>query len=188
MYNLFTMENEELKQNEELVEEKKISRGQELLRFIITGLVCALLDFLATYLVLALLNKVGLQGFWATAISTTFGFLVGVTLNYILSTFWVFKNVKDKHKTKTVTFIVFFVILSAVAWGLSVGTQSLCALVCKSAWDIVIDGGMDVLLQKIITFTFWGDVTFWAFFGAFCLRTLVGLIWNYFTRKYILYK
>lgn len=179
---------EEIKVNNEEVEEKKISRGKELFRFIVTGLACALVDFLVSYFVLALLNKLGLSGFWATAISTTFGFLFGVILNYILSTYWVFKNVKDKAKTKTFKFILAFVILSAVAWGLSVGTQSLCALVCKNAWNIVIDGGMDELLKKIITFNFWGDVVFWAFFGAFCLRTLVGLVWNYFTRKYILYK
>ena len=172
----------------EQVEEKKISRGRELVRFVITGLACALLDFLVSYGILALLNKVGLEGFWATAISTTVGFIFGVVLNYILSTYWVFKNVKDKAKTKTVKFIIAFVLLSAVAWGLSVGTMELCSLVCRSAWGIVIDGGADVLIKKIITFTFWDDVTFWCYFVSFCLRTLVGLVWNYFTRKYILYK
>lgn len=182
------MEKEEIKNNEEVKEEKKLSRGRELVRFVVTGLVCALVDFLISYAVLALLNKVGLSGVWATAISTTCGFIFGVILNYILSTFWVFKNVKDKKKTKTVKFIVAFVLLSAVAWGLSVGTQELCALVCRNAWGIIIDGGMDVLFNKIITFNFWGDPVFWAFFVAFCLRTLVGLVWNYFTRKYILYK
>ena len=182
------MEKEEIKTDEENKENKNSGNGKEIIRFVITGLACALLDFGVSALVIALLNKMGLQGVWATAISTTVGFLFGVILNYILSTYWVFKNVKDKKKTKTVKFIIAFVLLSAVAWGLSVGTQELCALVCKSAWGIIIDGGMDVLLQKILTFTFWTDVTFWAFFVAFCLRTLVGLVWNYFTRKYILYK
>ena len=182
---------EELKtpQNEEnKTEEKKISTGNELVRFIVTGILCALLDFASSYGVLALLNKLGLEGFWATAISTTVGFIIGVTVNYLLSTYWVFKNTKDKQKTKTFKFIFFFVLLSAVAWGLSVGTMELCSLVCKSAWGIVIDGGADVLIKKIITFTFWTDVVFWAYFVSFCLRTIVGLVWNYFTRKYILYK
>lgn len=182
------MDNEEKNENQIEEKDEKISTGNELVRFVITGLACALLDFLVSYGMLALLNKLGLQGFLATAISTTFGFLFGVALNYILSTYWVFKNTKDKAKTKTVKFIIFFVILSAVAWGLSVGTMELCSFVCKSAWEIVIDGGADTIIQKIFTFTFWSDVNFWAYFISFCLRTLVGLIWNYFTRKYILYK
>ena len=169
-------------------EEKKISRGNELVRFLITGVVCALIDFLTSYGVLALLNKGGLQGFWATAISTTCGFILGVIANYLLSTFWVFKNVSNKEKTKTVGFIVAFVSLSAVAWGLSVGTMELCSLVCRNAWNINIDENTDVIIKKVFTFTFWDDVTFWAYFISFCLRTIVGLIWNYFTRKYILYK
>ena len=167
---------------------EKISIGNELIRFIITGLVCALLDFLTSYGVLALLNKAGMTGFWATAISTTAGFIIGVTINYLLSTFWVFKNVSNKDKTKTVGFIIAFVILSAVAWGLSVGTMELCSLVCRNAWNINIDENVDMIIRKVFTFTFWDDVAFWAYFVSFCLRTLVGLIWNYFTRKFILYK
>ena len=186
MYNLFTMENEVTKQNEELVEEKKISRGQELLRFIITGLVCAILDYLVDALVSRLISGLGLPEFLAAAIPTTCGFLVGVTLNYILSTFWVFKNVKDEKKTKTVKFITIFVILGAVAWGLSIGIKYLGFYVCNNAWNIDIKN-ID-LLNLIRTFSFWGDATFWAFSIVFCIRTLVGLIWNYFTRKYILYK
>ena len=179
------MENEELETN---IPEKKISTGNEIIRFIITGAICALIDFLTSYLVLALLNKLGLQGFWATAISTTAGFILGVIVNYLLSTYWVFKNVKDKAKTKTPKFIVAFVLLSACAWGLSVGTMELCSYVCKSAWDIVIDENTDLIIKKVFTFTFWDDITFWSYFISFCIRTIVGLVWNYFTRKFILYK
>ena len=168
--------------------EEKISTGNELIRFIITGAVCALIDFFTSYGILALLNKVGLQGFWATAISTTCGFVVAVIINYLLSTYWVFKNVSDKEKTKTTKFIIIFVLLSACAWGLSVGTMELCSLVCKNVWNINIDENTDIIIKKVFTFTFWDDVTFWAYFISFCLRTLVGLIWNYFTRKFILYK
>ena len=168
--------------------EKELSTGNELVRFIVTGIICALVDFLISYGVLALLNSGGLQGFWATAISTTCGFLVGVAVNYLLSTFWVFKNVSDKSKTKTPKFIIAFVLLSACAWALSVGTMELCSLVCRNAWSINIDENTDEVIKKVFTFTFWDDVTFWAYFVSFCLRTLVGLVWNYFTRKFILYK
>ena len=177
------------KENDLITEnEKKISNGNELVRFIVTGALCALLDFLVSYGVLALLNNLAINGVLATAISTTTGFIIGVVVNYLLSTFWVFKNVSNKEKTKTPKFIIAFVLLSACAWGLSVGTMSLCALVCSSIWAIDIDSGTDIIIQKIFNFTFWGDIQFWAYFISFCLRTLVGLIWNYFTRKFILYK
>ena len=169
-------------------EQKKISRKRELVRFIITGVACALLDFLVSYASLALLKKVGIVGFGATAISTTLGFIIGVVANYLLSTFWVFVNVTDKAKTKTAKFIIFFVLLSAVAWGLSVGTMELCSLVCLNAWGINIGMGTEGMIMELITFQFWGDEKFWAFFVSFCIRTIVGLVWNYFTRKYILYK
>lgn len=167
---------------------EKISTGNELLRFIVTGIICALIDFLVSYGVLALLNANGLVGFWATAISTTCGFIVGVAVNYLLSTFWVFKNVSDKEKTKTTKFIIMFVFFSACAWGLSVGTMELCSFVCRNAWSINIDENTDIIIKKLFGFSFWEDVTFWAYFISFCLRTLVGLVWNYFTRKFILYK
>lgn len=178
MYNCNSMEKEK----------KKLSNKRELVRFIITGVACALLDFLVSYGSLALLNKMGLTGIPATAISTTLGFILGVIANYLLSTYWVFVNVTDKAKTKTPKFIFYFVLLSAVAWGLSVGTMELCALVCRSAWGIDISSGTDGMISRLITFQFWGDVVFWAYFVSFCLRTIVGLVWNYFTRKYILYK
>ena len=180
------MENEETKI--EQVEEKKISTGNEIFRFVVTGAICALMDFSISYLVLALLNKLGLQGFWATAISTTVGFLLSVIVNYLLSTYWVFKNTKNKESTKTPKFIAAFVLLSACAWGLSVGTMELCSYVCKSAWGIVIDENTDLIIKKVFTFTFWDDITFWSYFISFCIRTIVGLVWNYFTRKFILYK
>jgi hypothetical protein len=46
----------------------------------------------------------------------------------------------------------------------------------------------EVQISYVLKFTFWGDLVFWMFAVAFVLKTLVGLVWNYFTRKYILYK
>ena len=66
---------------------KQYSNKRELVRFIVTGVVCALLDFLVSYGSLALFNKMGFSGIGATAVSTTLGFILGVVVNYILSTF-----------------------------------------------------------------------------------------------------
>ena len=68
----------------------KAGNRQELIRFLITGLVCAIADFLTMSLFMMLLKN--LPAIWQSAISLLAGFIVGVILNYILSTYWVFKG------------------------------------------------------------------------------------------------
>ena len=156
----------------------------ELAKFLITGVVCALADFLTTALFLKICAGIPYETL-KSAISLLAGFIVGVTLNYILSTFWVFKGKQDRSVTKSTKFIVLFVIFSAVAYGLSYGTYELCRVIFQNTASVNIN---DANIAYILKFTFWGDALFWLFFLAFFLKTLVGLIWNYFTRKYILYK
>ena len=155
----------------------------ELVKFLITGVVCAIADFLTTSLFLKIC--VGLPLTAQSAIALLAGFIVGVTLNYILSTFWVFKGKQDRSVTKSTRFIILFVVFSAIAYGLSYGTYELCRLIFNNAWAININ---EATINYILQFTFWSDALFWLYFLAFFLKTLVGLIWNYFTRKYILYK
>jgi len=156
----------------------------EFVKFLITGVVCAAADFLTTSLFLRICE--GLPKAAQSAISLLAGFIVGVILNYILSTYWVFKGKQDKSVTRSTKFIILFVILSAIAYGLSYGTYELCRLF----FDKIIDPRSinDATIKYILQFTFWGDAMFWLFFLAFFLKTLIGLIWNYFTRKFILYK
>ena len=156
----------------------------ELVKCLITGVVCAAADFLTTALFLRLFGFVTIEAL-KSAISLLAGFLVGVILNYILSTYWVFKGKQDSQVTKSTKFILLFVLFSAIAYGLSYGTYELCRFIFNSAWAININ---DANIQYILQFTFWGDALFWLFALAFVLKTLVGLIWNYFTRKFILYK
>ena len=155
----------------------------ELIKFLITGVVCAAADFLTTSLFLRICA--GLPGPAQSAISLLAGFMVGVILNYILSTYWVFRGKQDSKVTKSVKFIVLFIIFSAIAYGLSYGTYELCRVIIWNAGSININ---DANINYILQFTFWGDALFWLFALAFILKTLVGLIWNYFTRKFILYK
>ena len=155
----------------------------ELIKFLITGGVCALTDFLVTALFLKICAP--LPNVAKSAISLLAGFIVSVILNYILSTYWVFKGKQDKEITKSTRFIILFIIFSAIAYGLSFGTYELCRIAFVSGFNININ---DATISYILEFTFWGDALFWLYFLAFFLKTLVGLVWNYFTRKYILYK
>ena len=71
----------------ENVENKKNDNGRELIRFLITGVVCAAADFLTTSLFLMILKGLAENYAWLqSAIALLAGFIVGVILNYILST------------------------------------------------------------------------------------------------------
>lgn len=168
--------------------DRKKSRSLEILRFLVTGIVCALIDFVVSYFVLAGLVKAGMDGGWANALSVAIGFLVSVIINYLLSTYWVFQNVRDEKASKKPLFILVFVLLSAGAMLLSIGTMQLCAYVCLSAWNVDIISKADTIVGEIFSFSFWSDIAFWAYFISFVIKTFVGLVWNYLTRKFILYR
>ena len=170
----------------ENIENKKNDNGRELIRFLITGVVCAAADFLTTSLFLMILKGLAENYAWLqSAIALLAGFIVGVILNYILSTYWVFRGKQDSAVTKSTRFIILFIILSAIAYGLSYGTYEVCRLIFNATAQRNIN---EIGIDYILTFTFWDNLTFWLYCVAFVLKTLVGLVWNYFTRKYILYK
>lgn len=169
-------------------QERNKSRGLELIRFLVTGIVCALIDFIVSYFTCSGFKNAGMIDSGANALSTALGFFVSVPINYLLSTFWVYKNVDKDVKSKNVTFIVVFIVLSAVALGLSLGTMQLCDLVIGKISNIHIIEESKTLFNNFFSFSWLGKASFWLYFLSFCIKTLVGLVWNYFTRKYILYK
>ena len=168
--------------------EKQKSRGLELIRFLICGIAAALTDYLFCQLVILLLPD-AIGETWITVISTAVGFIFGVVVNYLISTFWVYQNVDKNVKTKSKIFIFWFVVLSLIAMLLSIGAMLLCNVVIVNAlhmesivelsiMELIKENGIAFLTQNI----------FWAYFVSFVVKTLVGLVFNYFTRKYILYK
>ena len=169
--------------------DKKKNRGLELIRFLICGVAAALTDYLFCQLMVLLIHN-ALDEIWVTIISTAVGFIFGVIVNYLISTFWVYQNVDKNVKTKSKLFIMWFVILSLAAMLLSVGAMLLCNLVVISAWgsdnSIVDLSVMELIKENGIGFL--KTFIFWAYFFSFCIKTIVGLVFNYFTRKYILYK
>ena len=163
------------------------SRWWELLRFLICGLAAALSDYLAAQLIVLAMG--GINEIVVTIISTMIGFVVGVTVNYLISTFWVYQNVDKNIQTKSKRFIIWFVILSLIAMGLSIGTMLICDVVVVYA--MYMDSIVHISIISLIKengIGFLAQTNFWSYFVSFVLKTLVGLVWNYFTRKYLLYK
>jgi putative flippase GtrA len=168
--------------------DKKKNVWLELVRFIICGIVAALTDYLVSQLIILSFENAIIDKVWVIAISTAIGFIVSVIVNYLISTFWVFQNVKDKKSTRTPKFIALFILLSIVALLLSVGAMELCNLVTISTMDFSV---VDASIMGLIRDDGWNfikDPIFWAYIISFSIKTLVGLIFNYFTRKFILYK
>ncbi len=168
--------------------DKKKNKWLELLRFAVCGLVSALIDYIICQLIVLAFSNTGVDKFVITAISTATGFIVSVIVNYLISTFWVYQNVKDEKAAKTPKFILFFILLSIGALILSVGAMEICNLLTEAIWHFnVVD---DSIMELIKNFG-WGflkEQVFWAYIVSFGIKTLVGLVFNYFTRKYILYK
>ena len=168
---------------------KKTNRGLELVRFLICGVAAALTDYLFAQLTVFLLHNV-LNEIWTTIISTAVGFAFGVAVNYLISTFWVYQNVDENIKTKSKRFILWFVLLSLAAMLLSIGAMLLCNLVAVSIGgpeNSIVNLSVMELINEY-GFGFLKQSIFWAYFLSFCIKTIVGLVFNYFTRKYILYK
>ncbi len=168
--------------------DKKKNKWLELLRFLICGVVAALTDYLLCQLVVLIFSKTNISPTLLTIISTAVGFIGGVIVNYLISTYWVYQNVDKSVQTKSKKFIALFVLLSAGAMLLSIGSMVLCNLVCENAFGYNI---VDMSVMSLISnygWSFLAQGIFWAYFVSFCIKTIVGLIFNYFTRKYILYK
>ena len=134
---------------------------KETLRFVITGAVCFAVEFVCLVL---LRDKIGLD----TLIATPIAFLVSVAVNYLLCVRWVFTGAKEQNAAAKAGFLITSV--------------------------------MGLLLNELLMFLFrvmWGEdtVLFTVFSFAVSLYVLnkilatgLVMIWNYFTKRYILTK
>ena len=163
------------------------SKWWELFRFLVCGIAAALSDYLAAQLIV--LAMPGVDSIVVTVVSTAIGFIVGVIVNYLISTYWVYQNVDKSVETKSKRFIMWFVILSFIAMTLSIGTMLICDVIVVFAMhlDSIVNASI-VSLIKENGIKFLIEANFWTYFVSFVLKTLVGLVWNYFTRKKFLYK
>lgn len=161
----------------------------ELIRFCVTGLVAALFDYLTCQLIILAFNSSGsFNEYLITSVSTACGFIIGVIINYLMSTFWVYQNVADKEKTKTPLFIVYFVLLSFGGMVVSILVMMLCNYIIDLSFGLNISDASIIDIFKDYGINFISQGIFWAYLISFGFKTLAGLIFNYFTRKYILYR
>ena len=144
------MENEESRNHD---------RMKEVIRFVITGGVCFLIEFAA---LVALRDGVGLD----TLIATPIAFLISVIVNYLMCVGWVFDGAGKQGSAQRAGFLV----TSAVGLGLN----ELLMLLFRAIF------GEDTPVLTVFGFT----VTMYMVNKV--MATIIVMVWNYFTKKWIL--
>ncbi len=136
----------------------------EIFRFAIVGLVAAVFDFLTCYVVQFIAFKNNTSSY-VTIVSTACGFVIGVFINYLMSTYMVYKASKSGF-SKSFKGIVFFVFLSIV--GMVIGM-----LIQTFLYDYLF------AKKQILLFSYPVD---------FVIRTLIVMVYNYVSRKLLIYR
>ena len=136
----------------------------EIFRFAIVGLVAAVFDFALSYIVQFVLFKDN-QASYVTLLSTATGFVIGVIINYLMSTYMVYKASKS-NMSKSLKGILLFLGLAIIGLLIGIGIQYLL---------------YDVLFIKV-------GIKFFSYPVDFIIRTLVVMVYNYISRKLLIYK
>ena len=136
-------------------------RLSEALRFIVTGGVCFAVEFVCLVI---LRDKIGLD----TLVATPIAFLISVALNYLLCVKWVFQGVGEQKRSAKAGFLLTSVMGLLLYEGLMLLFRVLF--------------GEDQEIFTILGFT----VTMYMVNKV--LATLLVMVWNYFTKRYILRK
>lgn len=161
---------------------KEKGLGGEILRFIVTGGIATIIDFLVSYLVASFLpDSIGV---WKEVIYTAAGFAVSLVANYILSVIWVYKNVDENVNPKSAKNILLFIALSVIGLGIGIAIMIGFRALDDAAIHSSFEGWFDFITKgKEFSFKAFG----WAvlFFG---FKTLVVLVWNYLSRKKLIFK
>ena len=142
------------------MEERK-SRTGEVIRFALTGGIC----FVVELAVLILLKgRLGID----TLIVTPIAFLISVILNYLLCVIWVFRGAKNRGAGAKAGFLI----TSLIGLGLNELLMLLFRLTLGEEAVILTLGTREINMYVLNK----------------CLATLIVMIWNYFSKRAVLYR
>jgi len=161
--------------------EKSISR--EIIRFIITGIIATLVDFGVSSLIAALIPDS--FGAWKEVIYTSCGFIVSLVINYLLSAFWVYKNVDKSVNKLSPKNLLLFTAFSVVGLLIGIGMMFGFDKIDQYCLHVDFENWFSFIFNKEQSFSFLALLWFCIFFG---LKTLVVLFWNYISRKKFIFK
>lgn len=137
------------------------NRLNEVIKFILTGGVCFLIEYAA---LLALKEWLHLPVVAATPIA----FLISVVFNYLLCVKWVFRGAKEGSRTAQIGFVITSVMGLFLNWAIM--------------WALTALFGEDTLLFAV----FGAEVKVYMLNKV--IATGLVMVWNYFTKRYVLRK
>ena len=141
--------------------EQKKSRTSEVIRFALTGGIC----FLVELAVLILLKgRLGID----TLIATPVAFLISVILNYLLCVIWVFRGAKNRGAGAKAGFLI----TSLIGLGLNELLMLVFRLILGEDAVILSLGSKEINMYVLNK----------------CLATMIVMIWNYFSKRAVLYR
>ena len=141
--------------------EGKQNRTGEIIRFALTGGICFLVEL---GVLILLKGGLGLD----TLIATPVAFLVSVILNYLMCVVWVFKGAKNTNAASKAGFLI----TSLIGLGLNELLMLLFRWMLGEESVILSLGGKDIKMYVLNK----------------CLATLIVMIWNYFSKRAVLYR
>lgn len=185
---------EVVKPNDQVLakEKRKKSKGHEILRFIIIGILCTIIDFAVQYCLTKFVfakvipSQDTWGGYLSYGLATTIAFIIANIVNFSFSRLYVFQNVDKSINTKSQKAWWTYFGLGAGGWLLGLGLQELGFWICNISFglNLSLDITKVSLLSALQTF----DKATWAFIIVFCLKTCVTMVYNYTTRKKIIFK
>ncbi len=160
----------------------------ELLRFLAVGIYGTLIDYVVEVWVTSFFSS-SLTSNYVSAFFIQFGislvgFLIALPSTWSLSAVWAFKDAEDKEGTRSAKGMAKFALFAFLGLLCGAIVQFLGYMTCIewSGWGINI---LDIDFSTL----FGSDVlVFWSYTVVFVLKTAATTIFNYVTRKFILYK
>lgn len=146
----------------------------EIVRFLIVGGTATVVDYALAYLFYCwLLPPSAIGATPSLILSTAVGFCAGLVVNWVLSVLFVFRDVKDKKKSRS---------------GKSFAVFSLIGVIGLAITELGMHFGVS-LLPEIVLF---GSPSFlsasWTWWIAKVSMTCIVLVWNYVGRKLFVFR
>lgn len=135
------------------------NRLKEILRFILTGGVCTLIEYAALYTLKEWLHM-------GAVAATPIAFLISVVFNYLLCVRWVFPGAKEGSRKAQLGFVITSGMGFFLNWFLM--------------WALTALFGEDVALFTLFGFT----LEMWMVNKV--IATALVMVWNYFTKRWVL--
>ena len=154
--------------------QSKKSLFYEILRFLLVGGTATVFDYAVAYLFYHLIlppDRIG--GTLSLVLSTAFGFGVGLAVNWVLSVCFVFRNVKDKKKSRSGKSFLMFTLIGLIGLGLT-------------------ELGMHFGVSCLPEISLFGSAAFlgisWTWWISKVAMTCIVLVWNYLGRKLFIFR